>query len=127
MNNKVFFSVITGVLASSGIIAALQFGPSSASAHMLEEEAKQKVSSQFPGEIVELELDEHGNKKVYEVEVEGKNGNFELVIDAETGEIIQVEEMNSSKDERDDDDDERVQAKGERDDNDERVQAKGER
>src|SRR5690625_4425557 len=75
-----------------GILAILQFTPDSASANLPEDEAKEKITKQFPGEIVEFELEEKGNKTVYEIDIEGTDRHYDLKIDAETGEILELEE-----------------------------------
>lgn len=92
MKNKTFFGVLTGLVAVGGIFAILQFTPDSASANLSKEEAQEKVSSQFPGEIVELELEEDGNRKVYEIEIKGEDHVYDLEIDAKSGEILELEE-----------------------------------
>lgn len=92
MNNKIFFSIVGGLLLVGGILGILTFNTDSASAFLSKEEAKEKVQTQFPGEIVELELDKEGSKKVYEVEIKGTDRFYELEIDAKTGEVLKIEE-----------------------------------
>ncbi|PWU70146.1 PepSY domain-containing protein [Gracilibacillus dipsosauri] len=92
MKNKTFYLILSGVILIGGIFAILQFTSSPASAYLSEEEAKAKVQEQYAGEIKELELEEDGNKKVYEIEIEGQDKYYELHLDAETGEILKLEE-----------------------------------
>lgn len=55
------------------------------------EEAKQIAVSVFGGKVVELEFDEDDGHYEYEVEVQTKHGEAEIVIDAVTGEILEKE------------------------------------
>ncbi|MFC4403078.1 PepSY domain-containing protein [Gracilibacillus xinjiangensis] len=92
MKNKTFFIVLTSLLVVGGILAILQFSPNKASAYLSEQEAEDKVKSQFSGEIVEIELEENDNRRVYEVEIKGTESHYELELHAETGEILKLEE-----------------------------------
>ncbi|WP_082631322.1 PepSY domain-containing protein [Gracilibacillus massiliensis] len=92
MKNKTFFIVLTVLVTIGGIFATLKFTSNSASAYLSKDEAQEKVSKQFSGEIVELELEEDNNKKVYEIEIEGTDRKYELKMDAETGDILKLEE-----------------------------------
>jgi len=92
LNNKIFFAIIGILLLVGGILGVLTFNSDSASAYLTKDEAKDKIQTQFPGEIVELELDEERNKKVYEVDIKGSDRFYELEIDAETGEVLKIEE-----------------------------------
>ncbi len=92
MKNKKFIIGLTALVIIGGVFATLQFTSNSASAYLSKEEARKKVSDQFSGEIVELELDEEDNQKVYEIEMEGTDRDYELKINAETGKIIKLEE-----------------------------------
>ncbi|MUV38483.1 hypothetical protein JNUCC1_02321 [Lentibacillus sp. JNUCC-1] len=53
---------------------------------------KQMVQDQYPGTITEIELDKSTNKSVYEVEIEGENKSYDLTLNAETGEVLSLEE-----------------------------------
>lgn len=92
MNNKVFLTIIGSLLLVGGVLGILTFNSDSASAYLTKDEAMQKVQTQFPGEIVELELDKERNKEIYEVEIKGTDRFYELEIDAETGEVLKIEE-----------------------------------
>lgn len=82
--------IVSGLIVIGVLLAAVQFSATPASAYLSKEEAEEKVTAKFPGEIVEFELDD--NEKLYEVEIEKENREFELKVDAETGEIISLEE-----------------------------------
>ncbi|WP_163580317.1 PepSY domain-containing protein [Gracilibacillus saliphilus] len=96
MKNKTFFIIVSGLITTGVMLAALQFSPTSASAELSKEEAKEKVAAKFSGEIVEFELDD--NEKIYEVELEETDREYELKVDAETGEIISLEESERKND-----------------------------
>ncbi|SES22034.1 Peptidase propeptide and YPEB domain-containing protein [Gracilibacillus ureilyticus] len=92
MKNKRFFITLTSLLVVGIVLAILQFTPDSASAYLSRQEAEDKVKTQFPGEIVELELEEDDNRKVYEIEIRGTEMHYDLKLDAETGKILKLEE-----------------------------------
>src|SRR6056297_1608023 len=53
----------------------------------------QKISHQYPGRVIEVELEKKHNRIVYEVELVNDNGRvYELLIDAANGEILQAKE-----------------------------------
>ena len=67
------------------------------------EQARQTALQRVSGEILESELDRETGKLVYEFEIRDQSGKIqEVLVDAQTGEIVSVEEEN----ENDDDDDE---------------------
>ncbi|WP_194842069.1 PepSY domain-containing protein [Gracilibacillus salitolerans] len=90
MKNKTFFTIVSGLIVTGVVLAAIQFSANPASAYLSQEEAEQKVASKFSGEVMEFELDD--NEKIYEVEIEGADLEYELKVDAETGEVINIEE-----------------------------------
>ncbi|GAB2539257.1 PepSY domain-containing protein [Gracilibacillus alcaliphilus] len=92
MKHKKFIITVAGLIIIGGILAIWQFTTSPASAMMTEDEAREKVSTQFTGDIVQLELDDEDNKKVYEIEIKGSDRFYDLTIDAETGEVLKLEE-----------------------------------
>lgn len=86
--------VITGVLA---VIVALgiglyQSGASQADSALNHEEVKSLILSQYPGEITELELDKEQSRAVYEIEIENDGMEYELKVDANSGEILKLKE-----------------------------------
>ena len=67
------------------------------------EQARQIALQRVSGEILESELDRETGKLVYEFEIRDQSGKIqEVLVDAQTGEIVSVKEEN----ENDDDDDE---------------------
>lgn len=56
------------------------------------EEIKQIVSAEYPGEIVELTLSKIGSEMVYKVNFEANETEYELELNGNTGEVIQLKE-----------------------------------
>ena len=51
-----------------------------------------QVRNDYPGEILEIELDDEDGRYIYEVEVIGEDGSeIELEIDAGTGEVLETD------------------------------------
>ncbi|WP_226038084.1 PepSY domain-containing protein [Aquibacillus saliphilus] len=92
MKNKTFISIVGALVVIGGAAGIYQLSASPASANLSEEEAMTKAQSQFPGEVIEIELERNGKNYVYEVDIEGSDRNYELSIDANTGEILKLEE-----------------------------------
>ncbi|GAA0300176.1 putative membrane protein YkoI [Gracilibacillus halotolerans] len=92
MKNKFFIPVLGGLIVTGGVFAALTINSDSASAELSKEEAMEKIQTQFPGEVVELEFEKEGSKKVYEIEIKGTDRHYELEVDADTGEVLKIEE-----------------------------------
>lgn len=91
-----------GVLAATVVLG---FGLYHTDASQVEpelstDEIKDFVSKQYPGKITEIELDKEFNKKVYEVEVEGEKKEYEIKIDANSGEVLQINEKTPKKAEK---------------------------
>ncbi|WP_217587359.1 PepSY domain-containing protein [Lentibacillus saliphilus] len=66
---------------------------------------KQLVKDQYPGTITEIELEKSNNKAVYEVEIVGDGKEYELTLNAETGEVLKLKEKTyfAKKTDKDDD------------------------
>lgn len=92
MKNKFFIPVLGGLIVTGGIFAALTINSGSASAELSKEVAFEKVQTQFPGEVVEWELEKEGNRMVYEMEIKGTDRHYDLEVDADTGEVLKIEE-----------------------------------
>lgn len=61
------------------------------------EEARELALKEYPGFVTQFELDYDNGRFVYEMDIKGNKVEYELDMDAETGEVIKLEE------ERDDD------------------------
>ncbi len=67
-----------------------------------EDEARRIALQRVSGEILESELDRETGKLVYEFEIRDKSGKIqEVLVDAQTGEIVSVEEENEDDDDAD--------------------------
>ncbi|WP_163580674.1 PepSY domain-containing protein [Gracilibacillus saliphilus] len=91
MKKKLLYPLIV-VIIIGGVFAIYNFTSSPADAYLSEEEAKEKISKQYSGEIAEIELEEENNQKIYKVKIKGTDRDYELKIDAETGEVLLLNE-----------------------------------
>lgn len=87
-----------GALMLAGIIGLgiAQTSAVEAEPDLSKSDIKQKVSDQYPGTVTELELDESSGKVAYEVAVETETKEYELKVDGNTGEILQLKEKQRS-------------------------------
>lgn len=83
-----------GALMLAGIIGLgiAQTSAVEAEPELSKSDIKKKVSDQYPGTITELELSKDSGKAAYEVEMETKNKEYELKVDGNTGEVLQLDE-----------------------------------
>lgn len=56
------------------------------------DDIRQMIEAQYPGDITEIELEKDKNKSVYEVEVVSQGREYELKLDGQTGEILNLKE-----------------------------------
>lgn len=74
------------------------------------EEAEKKALERVPGTVIESELEKEKGKIIYEFEVKTReNKIFEVLVDAKTGEIIDIEEETGEDDDGEDTDHARAQ------------------
>lgn len=74
-------------------------------AKISKDEASRTALARVSGEIIESELDRETGKLVYEFKIRDKSGkNQEVLVDAQTGEMVSVEEENENDDDDADDD-----------------------
>ncbi len=75
-------------------------------AKISKDEASSTALARFSGEIIESELNRETGRLVYEFKIRDKNGkNQEVLVDAQTGEMISVEAENENDDDDDDESD----------------------
>ncbi len=55
------------------------------------EGAIQLALQQVPGQVMKLELDYENGRLVYEIEIRNTSGEYEVYVDAITGQILRVE------------------------------------
>lgn len=97
MNKKVIIS-----FAAVFLVAVLGFGiyqsdAANSNPELTLEDARQLVEIQYPGTITEIELDKEQGETVYEVEVVTDDKEYEVKLDANTGEIIKLEEKHKKQ------------------------------
>lgn len=92
MNKKVMMAIgAMAIAAFLGLIVSQNLSVS-AGPDLSEDEVKQKVESQYPGEITALELEKDGKDPVYKVELVIDGKEYELQIDANSGEVLKLDE-----------------------------------
>lgn len=92
MKNKLIVTIgaIIGVVIIG--FGVYQTNASQSSPKLSSEDIQQIVKDQYPGTITEIELEKKFNNYVYEVEIEEDGKEYELKLDADTGEILKLEE-----------------------------------
>lgn len=94
---KKIIALVSVLIILGGGLGIYQLSATSAEAKLSKEEAESKVVNQYPGEVVEIELEEEGNKPVYEIEIEGSDKNYDLTLDGNTGEVLNLEKKTKKK------------------------------
>ena len=91
---------IGGALALSSNLVGSADSSASDSNILSVAEVKKKALETVNGKIVEIEKEKEGSRTYYEVEIETKDAEYELKIDALTGDVLK-----NKKELHDDDDD----------------------
>ncbi|WP_152657934.1 PepSY domain-containing protein [Oceanobacillus sp. CFH 90083] len=110
MNKKI--GMIAGAVALAGVVGTGIYHAEASSSNeenlqivetgtLKMEEATKKLEEEYQGKIKELELDKEGNKLYYEAEIFVESKEYDVKMDAESGEIV-YEEVDD--DDRNDDD-----------------------
>lgn len=107
MNNKL--KITTGAVIATAVIGLgiSQSSAAEADPKLSTDEIRNLVSDQYPGTITEMELEKDANKAVYEVEITGKDKEYDLRLDGSSGEVLHLSEKalsGKSKEDSDDDD-----------------------
>ena len=93
MKNKTWLAVSVGALMISIVGLGIQhISANPDDAQLTSTEIKELVKNKYPGDITELELERKNGQLVYEVEIEGPQGEYEMKLDASTGEVLKLEE-----------------------------------
>ncbi|MDX8046741.1 PepSY domain-containing protein [Gracilibacillus sp. S3-1-1] len=95
MKKKLLMLVSTILIICGGIFVINIFTASPAEAYLSEDEAKEKIAKQYAGQIEEIKLVEESNPKVYEVSIKGTDRDYALEVNAETGEVLQLDEKST--------------------------------
>jgi uncharacterized membrane protein YkoI len=91
--NKTGLAVIVGsvLIAGAGFGVNQMFAGESDPA-LTAKEAAQIAEECYPGVVEEIELDDKGTRHVYKIELVGPEGGYEVKMDANTGEVLKVEQ-----------------------------------
>ncbi|GAB2541252.1 PepSY domain-containing protein [Gracilibacillus alcaliphilus] len=109
MNKKI--GMIAGVVALAGVIGTGVYHAEAASSNegkvkivetenLTMEEATKKLEEEYRGTIKELELDQEDNKLYYEAEIIVENQEYDVKMDAVTGEVV-YEEIDDDRNQED--------------------------
>lgn len=103
--NKTWIAVLTGAVLISMVGIGIQhISAKPDDAQLTSTEIREMVEDKYPGQITELELDRKNGQLIYEVELKGPEGEYEIKVDASTAEIVKLEQKPNkvSKGEHDD-------------------------
>src|SRR5690625_7739454 len=91
--------IMLGVMIAAIVLGfgIFQSNASQAEPKLSNEEIKEIVSNEYPGEIIDLTLSEKGNKTVYTVNVDANEAEYELEMDGNTGEVWELRETPLTK------------------------------
>lgn len=60
------------------------------------EAVRAQLTAEYPGVVTQFELDHDHGRWIYEVDINGEDTEYELDVDAETGEVIKLEQERDS-------------------------------
>ncbi|MFD1361996.1 PepSY domain-containing protein [Lentibacillus salinarum] len=92
----VVLAVILGLSALG--LGMLQSSASEASPKLDQQEIKDLITSQYPGKITELEMEQKGNQTVYEAEIQDDGTEYEIKLDGNTGNVLELDKKFATKD-----------------------------
>ena len=94
MNTKLITAgALSGLVFASGFAGLVSAQSAAEATGLTEEQIIEIALTEIPGEVLEIEQDREGGVEVYEVEIMDEAGDeFELILVADTGEILEVEE-----------------------------------
>lgn len=103
MNNKTWIAVIVGaVLISVAGLGIQHITASSDNSQLTTKEIREIVQDKYPGEVEEIELERENGKLVYEAELKGPKGEYEVTLDAFTGDVVNLKEKSPQASQNDD-------------------------
>lgn len=108
-SNRIILALSVMLLLAVAALSVLVYnsGVLAGDPSISEEEAKQIAEDHFAdynGKAIRVDMEKEGMLIVYEVIVDTDNGRFEVEVDADNGDILEVEEDDGDEDEGDDDD-----------------------
>lgn len=90
--------IVIGALAGAAILGMGAYHSSASSADLdaklSREEVKEIIQIEYPGAITEFDLEKENGRIVYDMKIKGENAKYELEVDADTGEVLEVSEEN---------------------------------
>lgn len=88
---KRWIAVIVGVVLIIAVGLGIQQTFASPAENLISiEEISSRVTDKYPGTVTEVELDKEKGKHVYEVELIGEQGEYEVKLDALSGDVLKV-------------------------------------
>ncbi|MGG0656182.1 PepSY domain-containing protein [Rummeliibacillus pycnus] len=97
MKKTLIAVAITGCIAVSGVVAVA--AQNNGKGNILSsKEISKKALSYVKGQVYKVELDHEKSGPIYEVDVKNKQANYELKLDAKTGELLEKSTRYSSND-----------------------------
>ncbi|MDY0395359.1 PepSY domain-containing protein [Virgibacillus halophilus] len=93
MKKKIMLVAAAVIIVAAGGWGVYHSNASQAEPKLSPSDIKQIVQDQYPGEIMELDLDKDFSKAVYTVAIEGEKKIYELKMDGNTGEVLKLKEM----------------------------------
>ncbi|SFB04389.1 Peptidase propeptide and YPEB domain-containing protein [Lentibacillus halodurans] len=98
MKKRIGFVLVVILGISALGLGMFQSSASEASPKLAEQEIRDLITAQYPGKITELELDEKGNQAVYEAEIQDNGTDYEIKLDGNTGEVLELDKTFAAKD-----------------------------
>ncbi|MFB5662885.1 PepSY domain-containing protein [Alteribacillus sp. HJP-4] len=77
-----------------------QGSPGGGSDRLSIEEAKERAQDHYPGSVQEIELETDDGKEVYDMEIVGEKYKYELKLDANSGEVVHLDEKERTSSEK---------------------------
>lgn len=88
MKKFIFVPALLGVMGIGGLIAVTGGNLVGLASELTIDQIKEKALNEVNGTIREVEVEHEGNRKYYEIEVVTEDAEYDLKIDATTGELI---------------------------------------
>lgn len=91
--NKNLMILIASLLGALIIgFGIYQSGATESEPKLTRNDIEELVTNQYPGTITEIDVKKKQNKYIYEIEIERDGKEYELLLDGNTGEVLQLEE-----------------------------------
>lgn len=114
MNKKI--GMLAGAIVLSGVVGTGIYHAEASSSNEGEpqiveaesltmEDAAKKLEEEYQGKVKEMELDREGDKSFYEAEIIVENHEYDVKMDAESGEVVyeEIDDKDRNDDDRNDD------------------------